>query len=109
MFAVAVVATVRLVTVKLAVVAPVATVTVAGTVAAAVLSLDSVTVLCAAVPTAGAFSVTLPTELVTPPGTFVGFNVTETNCGSGVTVRTAFCDPPLSDAVIVAVVVDATA
>jgi len=92
MFAVAVVATVRLVTVKLAVVAPVATVTVAGTVAAAVLSLDSVTVLCAAVPTAGAFSVTLPTELVTPPGTFVGFNVTDER-PTALTVRVADADP----------------
>jgi hypothetical protein len=76
-FAVVVVATVRLVTVKLADVAPVATVTVGGTVAAAVLSLDSVTVLCAAVPTAGAFNVTLPMELVAPPGTLVGFKVTD--------------------------------
>jgi hypothetical protein len=77
-FAVAVAATVRLITVKLADVAPVTTVTVAGTVAAAVLSLESVTVLCAAVPTAGAFNVTLPTELVAPPGTLVGFSVMDT-------------------------------
>lgn len=58
-------------------VAPDATVTVAGTVAAAMLPLDSATVLCAAVPTAGAFNVTVPVELVIPPGTLVGFSVTE--------------------------------
>ena len=76
-FAVADAATVRLVTVKLAEVAPAATVTVAGTVAAAVLSLDSVTVLSAVLPTAGAFNVTVPIEFVAPPGTLVGFKVRE--------------------------------
>jgi hypothetical protein len=50
MFAVAVAATVRLVTVTVADVAPVATVTDAGMVAAVALSLASVIVLCAAVP-----------------------------------------------------------
>ena len=80
-FAVLMAATVRLVTVKLADVAPAATVTVAGTLAAAVLLLDSVTVLCAAVPTAGAFSVTVPTELAAPPGTVVGFRVTIATVG----------------------------
>jgi len=66
--------------VKLAEVAPAATVTLAGTVAAAVLSLDRVTDLCAAVPAAGAFNVTLPVALVSPPETLVGFKVTEANC-----------------------------
>jgi len=42
--------------VKLTNVAPAATVTVAGTIAAAVLLLDSVSLLCAAVPAAGAFN-----------------------------------------------------
>ena len=58
---------------KLAEVAPAATTTVAGTVAAAVLSLANVTVLCAAVPTAGTFSVTVAVEFVDPPTTLVGF------------------------------------
>ena len=56
-----------LVTVKLAEVVPAATTIVAGTVAAIVLSLDSVTVRCAAVPTAGTFNVTVPVEFATPP------------------------------------------
>jgi len=67
--------------VKLAEVAPAATVTLAGTVAAAVLALDRVTVLCAVVPTAGAFNVTVPVELVIPPGTLVGFSAREATEG----------------------------
>ena len=61
----------------MAVVAPVATVTVAGTVAAAVLLLERVTVLCALVPAAGAFNVTVAVELAEPPLTVVGFNASE--------------------------------
>jgi hypothetical protein len=83
---------VRLVTVKLADVEPAATVTVAGTVAAAVLSLDRVMVLCAVVPTAGAFNVTLPIEFVAPPGTLVGFKVTD-KITNGLTVNVAVADP----------------
>ena len=67
---------------KLAVVAPAVTTTVAGTVAAAVLLLDSVTVRCELVPTAGAFSVTVAVELTFPPGTLVGFSVTEATTGN---------------------------
>jgi len=63
------------------VVAPVATVTLAGTVAAVVLLLDNVTVLCVVVPTAGAFNVTVPVELVSPPGTLVGLSVTDATTG----------------------------
>ena len=74
---------------KFADVAPVATVTLAGTVAAAVLLLDSVTVLCAPVPVAGAFKVTVPTEFVAPPVTVVGFNVMDATTGK-CTVRTKF-------------------
>jgi len=77
--------------VKFAVVAPVATATLAGTVAAVVLSLASVTVLCAAVPTAGALKVTVPVEFVAPPGTLVGFNVTET-IDNALTVSAAVAD-----------------
>jgi hypothetical protein len=80
-FAVLVDATVRLVTVKVADVAPTVIVTLAGIVAAEVLSLDSVAFLCAAVPNAGAFSVTVPVELVIPPGTLVGFKVTDATIG----------------------------
>jgi hypothetical protein len=78
--------------VKVAVVAPAATVTVAGTVAAAVLLLASVTRLCAAVPAAGASSVTVPVEFATPPRMLVGFRVTETT-ESGLTIRVAVVDP----------------
>ena len=59
----------RLWTVNVAVVAPSATVTLVGTVATAVLSLVSVTRRCAAVPIAGAFSVTVPIEFCAPPTT----------------------------------------
>ena len=76
---------------KFAVVAPVATATLAGTVAAAVLSLASVTVLCAAVPTAGALKVTVAIEFVAPPGTMVGFKVTET-IDNAFTVNVAVAD-----------------
>ena len=54
-------------TVNVAELAPAATVTLAGTVAAEVLLLDSVTLRCAAVPAAGAFSATVPVEFVIPP------------------------------------------
>lgn len=50
------------------------TVTLAGTVAAA-LSLVNVTFLCAVVPTAGAFNVSVPVGLVIPPGALVGLSV----------------------------------
>jgi hypothetical protein len=65
------------VTVNVAEVTPAATVTLARTVAAEVLLLDSVTVRCAAVPAAGAFSVTVPVEFVIPPGTLVGLRETD--------------------------------
>jgi hypothetical protein len=71
MVTVVVAVTAMVVTVKLAVVAPVATTTLAGVVEDALLS-DSVTVLCAAVPNAGAFKVTVPVEEV-PPFTLAGF------------------------------------
>jgi len=71
------------------VVAPTATTTLAGTVAAAVLLLDSVTVLCAVVPAAGAFNVTVTTEFPDPPNTLAGFNVRDTTPARGVTVRGA--------------------
>ena len=82
-------------------VAPAATVTVARTVAAAVLLLDSVTVLCAVVPTAGAFSVTVPIELAAPPGTVVGFRVTLVTT-SGFTASADAAKNPFSVAVITA-------
>jgi hypothetical protein len=91
-FAVLVVATAWLVTVKLAVVEPAVTTTVAGTVAAAVLSLDRLTVRWAAVPTAGTFSVTVPIELAIPPRTLVGFKFTET-ATTGFTESVALADP----------------
>jgi hypothetical protein len=87
---VCVVVTPRLVMVKFAVVDPAGTATVAGTVAADVLLLVSVTVLCATVPTAGAFNVTVPIELVIPPRTLVGFGVTRATTGS-FTVRVKAC------------------
>ena len=96
------------VTVNVAVVAPVATVTLAGTVAAAVMLLDRVTVLCAAVPAAGAFKVTVPVEFADPPTTAVGFRPTDKTPGGGVTVRTALCAPPFKVAEIFAVLVAAT-
>ena len=91
---------------NVAVVDPAATVTLAGTVAAAV-SLDSATVLCAAVPTAGAFSVTVPIELAAPPGTLSGFRVTLVT-NSGFTVSVAVADP-FSVAVITALITSDTA
>jgi len=91
-FAVVVDPTIRLVTVKLAEVAPDATTTLAGIVAAAVLPLASVTVLCAAVPTAGASSVTVPVELVEPPVTLAGLRLTD-EINTGFTVSVAFADP----------------
>jgi len=69
--------TALLVIVKCTEVEPAATATFAGTVAADMLLLNSATVLWAAVPTAGAFSVTVPMEFVIPPGTLVGLSVTE--------------------------------
>src|SRR5579872_1397708 len=90
MLEVVVTPTTWLVTVKLAAVAPAATVTLAGTVAAAVLLLERLTVRCAAVPTAGAFKVTVAAEFFAPPGTLVGFNVTCETVG-WLTVRTKCC------------------
>lgn len=100
-------ATAWLVTVKVAVVAPEVTVTVAGTVAAAVLLLDSVTCLCANVPVAGAFSVTVAVEFAMPPRTVVGFNVMEATCG-GLSVRVAMAETLLSVAEMVTVAATAT-
>ena len=88
-------------------VAPAAMVTVAGTVAAAVLLLDSATVLCAVVPTAGAFSVTVPIELAAPPRTVVGFRVTLVT-SIGFTVSVAAADP-FSIAVITTLITADTA
>lgn len=68
-------ATAVVVTVKFAVVAPDATTTVAGVVVTALLS-ESVTVLCAAVPAAGAFNVTVPVE-GPPPPIAIGFIATD--------------------------------
>ena len=73
-------------------VAPAATTTLAGTVAAMALLLASVTVLCAAVPAAGAFSVTVAVEFAAPPTKLVGFRVTDTT-NSGFTVNAAVVDP----------------
>jgi hypothetical protein len=89
---VAIAVTATLVTVKVAVVAPVPTITVAGTVPAAVLLLDSVTVLCAFVPSAGAFNVTVPVELAAPPTTLGGLRVAAETI-NGFTVSVAFADP----------------
>jgi hypothetical protein len=94
--------------VNVAVVAPAATVTLAGTDAADVALLDSVTVLCAAVPAAGAFNVTVATAFATSPRTGAGFRDNKVNPGYGVTVRTALCVPPLSVALIFAVLTAAT-
>ena len=69
-------ATLLVVTEKLAVVAPASTVTLAGTAATAVLPLERVTVA----PPVGAapVSVTVPVELL-PPATLVGFRLTDAN------------------------------
>jgi len=108
MVEVVVAGTARLVTVKVAVVAPVATVTKAGTVAAAVLLLDSITRLCVDDPAAGAFSVTVAVEFVTPPTTLVGLRVSEEGC-DGLSVSVAVRVTPLRVAVTVTVVVAPTA
>ena len=97
------------VTVKVAVVAPAATVTPAGTVAAAEILLDSVTVLCAAVPNAGVFSVTVAVEFADPPITLAGFRVSDAIPGGGVTVSTALCVTPFRVPEIFAVAVAAHA
>jgi hypothetical protein len=77
-------------TVKLALVTPAGTVTVDGTLAALRL-LERVTT---APPLgAGPFSVTVPVERL-PPGTLVGFRVSEARTG-GTTVREAVWLPPL--------------
>jgi len=60
--------------VNVAEVEPEGTVTLVGTVAAALLLLDSVTVVCAPVPAAGAFNVTVAVEFADPPTTLVGFS-----------------------------------
>ena len=73
-------------------VAPAATVTLAGTVAADVLLLDSVTLRCAAVPAAGAFSVSVAVELAVPPTTLVGLGTSDTT-SNGFTVNVAVADP----------------
>ena len=99
----------REVTVTVAVVAPAATVTLAGTVAAAGILLDSATVLCEAVPTAGAFNVTVAVEFVDPPNTLVGFRVSDNTPGGGVTVSTAPWLPPFSVPEIFAALAAATA
>lgn len=87
-------------------VAPAATTTLAGTVATAVLSLASVTVLCAAVPAAGALKVTVAVEFVDPPTTLLGFKVIAAT-NNGFTVRVAVVDP-FSVAVITGLAVAVT-
>ena len=87
-------------------VAPAATVTAARTVAAAVLLLDRITVLCAAVPTARAFSVTVPIELAAPPGTVVGFRVTLVTT-SGFTASVEFAVNPFSVVAVITALVTA--
>jgi hypothetical protein len=101
--------TTRDVTVKLAMLAPLATVTIAGTVAAAVLLLDRVTVLWAALPAAGAFSVTVPMALAVPPITLSGFRDNDNTPGCGSTYNTAFWLTPFSVAEISAVLAAPTA
>ena len=88
---VAVEATPRVVTVKVADVLPAATVTLAGTVAAAVLLLLSVT----ETPPAGAaaFSRTVPVELL-PPTTLVGLSDTDDTFSAGFTVSVVLALPP---------------
>jgi hypothetical protein len=90
--------TTLVVTVKVAVVAPVGTVTLAGVIAEALLS-ESVTVLCAAVPVAGPFKVTVPIEEL-PPKTLAGFMATEESA-RGTIVRGPVCVAPLNVPVIV--------
>ena len=87
---------------------PTVTVTLAGTVAAAAVSLTKVTVLCAAVPAAGALNVTVAVEFANPPTTLAGLSVRETTAGGGVTVRAVLWVPPLSVEEIFAVTVEAT-
>lgn len=94
---------------NVAVVAPTATTTLAGTVAAAVVSLARVTVLCAAVPTAGALRVTVAIELDEPPTTLAGFRLNEATPGWGNTVSGALWPPPFRVAEIFAVLVVDTA
>lgn len=77
--------TVEVLTVNVAVAEPAVTVTLAGTVATAELLLDSVTLAPPA--GAGPLRVTVPVEVL-PPGTDVGFKVTELSVGM-VTVRDA--------------------
>jgi len=92
------------VTVKVPVVAPAATVVVAGTVAAPALD-PRLTVK----PPVGAAEpiVTVPAE-VAPPTTVVGLSERPVTCGA-VTVKVAVFEAPLAVAVIVTVVLDATA
>jgi hypothetical protein len=75
----------------LADVEPAPTITLTGTVAAA-LSLDKVTVLCAAVPTAGALKVTVPVAFASPPGTLDGFMLTKATV-TGLTASVAVAGP----------------
>jgi hypothetical protein len=86
------VVTALVVTVKVAVVAPVATTTLAGVVANVLLS-DSVTVLCAAVPTAGPFKVTVPIEGLAP-ATVAGF-MTRVAIARGLMINPTICVDPL--------------
>ena len=85
-------ATVLVVTVKVALVAPAGTVTLAGTVATAVLLLDSVTTA----PPLGAapLRVTVPCEEL-PPVTLLGFSVSEDRVTAGETVSVAVWVTPL--------------
>ena len=104
------VATVLVVTVKIALVAPAGMVTLAGTVATDVLLLESE--MTAPPLGAGALSVTAPVE-GDPPVTLVGFSVSEARVGPGggwgVTVSEAVCVTPAYDAEIVTGVELATA
>jgi hypothetical protein len=89
-------------------VAPTATVTEAGTVAAVGVPLDRVTILSAAVPAAGAFSVTVAVELADPPTTLVGFSIRDATPGGGVTLRAAAWLAPFKVAEIFAVLIAVT-
>jgi len=104
------VATVLVVTVKIALVAPAGMVTLAGTVATDVLLLESE--MTAPPLGAGALSVTAPVE-GDPPVTLVGFSVSEARVGPGggwgVTVSEVVCVTPAYDAEIVTGVELATA